>query len=357
VNEKKILKNNVKNTRHTVLLGPRRYGKTSLVTEVINEINYPYCAIDFLLCGNSDAVQAKILDQVGQLLYQILPNTIKIKKKILALFYRLRPEISISYHNIGVGVKLYKPTDQINNETTICDVLKNLDKAAGIAKKQAIVFMDEFQQIGLLKDQHVIEAAIRHAVERAKNITYLFSGSNRHLLLQMFNDKNRPFYRLCHTFPLKRIPAAEHIDFIQKQAKAKWKKQLPDEVIKEIGRLSEFHPYYINLICNYFWSNNEFLSVKKIRSMWLEYIKNQRSIIVSDISNLSNNQKIALKYFANHPSNQPYGNDVLIATKLTSASLRQAINKLVEKDLLFTDDMGFLRVLDPAMRSFIIADS
>ncbi len=354
--EKRLLTNNIKNTRHTVLLAPRRYGKTSLVTETINELKYPHCEIDFLLCGNSEAVQAKILNRVGQLLYKILPKTAKLKKNILDVFSRLRPEISISYHNVEVGVKLHTPTDQVNHETTISDVLENLDEAARMAKKHVIVFMDEFQQIGLLRDQHVIEAAIRHAVERAKNVSYIFSGSNRHLLLQMFNDKSRPFYRLCQTYPIKRIPADEHILFIQKHAKQKWKKNLSDDAISEIIKLSASHAYYINLICNYFWSNNEFPTKNKVRRMWNEYIQNERSVIASDISTLSNNQKIVLKYFAYHPSNQPYGNKVLIATKLTSASLKQAIGKLVEKDMLFTDDLGFLRILDPAMQTLIVME-
>ena len=49
------------------------------------------------------------------------------------------------------------------------------------------------------KNYHSIEASIRHAVERSENISYVFSGSNRHLLKQMFGGQGRPLYRLCQT--------------------------------------------------------------------------------------------------------------------------------------------------------------
>lgn len=356
IKERELLASSIKNTRHTVLISPRRYGKTSLVTEVIKSLNYPHCEMDFLLCGNADTAEAIILEKVGQLLYKILPKTSQLKKHMLDIFGKFRPEISFTYHEVEIGVTLQKHKNQSSNATTISDVLENLDKAAALAKKQVIIFMDEFQQIGLLNDQHVIEAAIRHAAERSKFVSYVFSGSNRHLLLQMFSDKKRPFYRLCQNFIIKRIPESEHILFIQKHAKSKWKKLLDGETLDAILRLSESHSYYINLICNYFWSNNIFPTVNKVESIWKEYVQNQRAIFSSDITDLSNNQKTVLKYFAMHLVNQPYSKEVWLNTQLTPASLKQAMTKLISKDILFIDDNGYVRVLDPAMKTFICND-
>ncbi len=357
VKERELLANNIKNTRHTVLISPRRYGKTSLVTEVIKSLDYPHCEMDFLLCGNPDAAQAIILEKVGQLLYKILPKTSQLKKHMLNIFGKFRPEISLTYHEVEMGVKLHKDKNQSSDATTISDVLENLDKAAMLAKKRVVIFMDEFQQIGLLGDQHVIEAAIRHAAERSKWVSYVFSGSNRHLLFQMFSDKKRPFYRLCDNFVIKRISESEHILFIQKHAKSKWKKILDDDTMKIILRLSESHSYYINLICNYFWSNNIFPTADKVESIWKKYVQNQRAIFSSDIADLSNNQKTVLKYFATHLIDQPYSKEVWLNTQLTPASLKQAITKLISIDILFIDDNGYVRVLDPAMKTFICNDT
>jgi len=220
--ERDQLKTNIQNNRHTVLVAPRRYGKTSLVNQVITEEGLLCCEMDFLLTATPKAVEEKIFNRVGDVLLKLLPRTQKAKQKILQLFKALKPELTLTA--AGQQIKFYIDVDATAVESNICDILMSLDKAANVAKKRVLVFMDEFQQIGELKDQHVIEASIRHAVERSKNVSYIFSGSNRHLLLQMFNQKSRPFYHLCQMMPLSRIDEAEHSRFIQKASRKVWKK-------------------------------------------------------------------------------------------------------------------------------------
>jgi hypothetical protein len=321
-----------------------------LATEVIRETGLLYCELDFLLSATAAAVEARILDKVGQMLQQMLPRTKSLKGKILQIFHQLKPEITISA--LGQKIVLHAP-NQRQQTNTICEVLLNLDKAAQALNKKIVMLMDEFQQISQLKDKHVIEASIRHAVERSQNVTYLFSGSNRHLLSQMFIDKNRPFYRLCATMHLKRIQKEEYIQFIQKHAKNKWKKHLSEEAMTTIIRLSECHPYYVNLICRYFWDNNQIPEKNKIEQMWNEYIASQEAVLAHDILSLSNNQKILLTKIACHPTNQPFSQAYLLSTQLNIASQKEATKKLMLKDFIYKDDAGYLRVLDPAMQYFI----
>lgn len=259
VAEREHLIKNIKNQRHTVLSAPRRYGKISLVNQVMLELKWPHCEMDFLLCANTQSANAKILDKIGELLSQLLPKTKQAADKILAIFKKMRPEIVLSA--AGQKVVLYMPDNFVSPEQMICDALLNLDKVAIAAKKHVLIFMDEFQQVGELNDQHTVEAAIRHAAERAKNVSYVFSGSNRHLLLQMFSEKSRPFYRLCETMILQRISQVDYTAFIQKQAQIKWKKPINDAVLQTIFSYSERHPYYINLICNRLWLEDKFPTI------------------------------------------------------------------------------------------------
>ncbi|MFN3233812.1 MAG: hypothetical protein ACE365_00145 [Gammaproteobacteria bacterium] len=351
VSERKILKTNIITGKHSVVLAPRGYDKTSLITQTLNEANLLYCEIDFLLTATPEAVQQRILEKVGKLLLELLPKTKKAKEKILHLFKSLRPDLVLS--GIGQKIIFHAPPSEHMFETTICDTLVNLDKAAQLAKKRVVVFMDEFQQIGDLKDQHVVEASIRHAVERSQNVSYIFSGSNRHMLLQMFSSKSRPFYRLCTTITIKRIKEEDHIHFIQDKATKKWKKRLTDDAINEIMKTSDCHDYYVSLICKYFWDKNQIPTPTKIQEFWKHYIDTQQAVIAYDIALLSNNQKIVLNEFAKNPTNQPYAHKCLMRTKLTLASQKEAINKLMRKDFVYVDDLGITRLLDPAIRTLI----
>jgi uncharacterized protein len=349
--ERTQLKENIENNRHTVLVAPRRYGKTSLVTQVISELKVTYCTMDFLLTATPKAVENKMVQRVGDVLLKILPRAKQAKLKILQLFKALKPELTLTA--AGQKIKFYIDPENSFVETNICDLLMNLDKAAIAAKKRVVVFMDEFQQIGELKDKHVIEASIRHAVERSKMVTYIFSGSNRHLLLQMFNQQNRPFYHLCHVMPLFRIDDDEHITFIQKAANKRWCKALPVSVVRTILALSESHTYYINLICHFFFSKGIVPTQKAVEQFWRDYVQSQKSVISYDVALLSNNQKTLLAALANSPTNQPYSQDFLRKTNLTVASLKEAMKKLMQKDFVYKDRLDFVRLLDPAVRFFI----
>ncbi|MCX7122042.1 MAG: ATP-binding protein [Gammaproteobacteria bacterium] len=351
VAERAHLIKNIKNNRHTVLLAPRRYGKTSLVNQVMTELKLPYGEMDFLLCANSQAVKMKIVEKIAESLFQLLPKTQQAKEKILSIFKKMRPEILLSAG--GQKVILHMPDNEPSSEQTICDVLMNLDKTAVAMNKKIVIFMDEFQQVGQLDDSHTVEAAIRHAVERSHNVSYVFSGSNRHMLLQMFGEKSRPFYKLCETMILKRISEVDYTAFIQKQSKIKWKKELSSDALQFILSLSERHPYYVNLIGNHLWLEGDFPHVEKIELFWKYYIESEKSIFVSELSSLSNNQKIVLVALAKKPTLQPFQIDYLKMTGLTISSQKQALNKLILRDFVFTNELGMVCVLDPAMRSYI----
>ena len=75
-------------------------------------------------------------------------------------------------------------------------MLEKLHEFAAKKKIMVIFFIDEFQRLTEITEDHAIEAAIRHVAQTLKNVVYIFSGSNRHLIEKMFFDRNRPFYKL-----------------------------------------------------------------------------------------------------------------------------------------------------------------
>ncbi len=353
VEERLHLIRNIQHNRHTVLLAPRRYGKTSLVNQVMSELKIPFCAMDFLLCANSQAVKKRIVEKVGELLFPLLPKTQQAKTKFFGIFKKMRPEIVLSA--AGQKVILYAPDDESMPEQTISDVLMNLDQAAIAAKKRVVIFMDEFQQMAQLNDQYTVEAAIRHAVERSQNVSYVFSGSNRHMLLQMFSEKSRPFYKLCETMILNRISEKDYVPFIQKQAKIKWKKELLHDVLQLIFAQTERHPYYVNLICNYLWMNGRYPEVDTLETFWKQYSESEKAVFSAELSSLSNNQKLVLLLFAEKPIQQPFHSDALKSTGLSISSQKQAVTKLLLKDYIYINESGYYSVLDPAMKFYILS--
>ena len=86
VNEKALLHANIENGRHTVLIAPRRYGKSSLVFKVAEETNYPLASIDLFLAYDDKAITKRMLNGISQCLSQIMPLKQKVLDKLQSLF-------------------------------------------------------------------------------------------------------------------------------------------------------------------------------------------------------------------------------------------------------------------------------
>src|SRR5579872_987989 len=85
-NERKLLFNRIKSNKHSVLIAPRRYGKTSLVMKVATEMKIPYCSIDLLAAYNEEYVRDHIVNKVSQLVFELLPGISKAKESLINIF-------------------------------------------------------------------------------------------------------------------------------------------------------------------------------------------------------------------------------------------------------------------------------
>lgn len=350
VKERQVVKRYINNGRHTVLMAPRRYGKTSLINHVLLEMKLPYTIVELTLATSIEDVQRLLIEHLSSLLYSILPKASQAKQNILSLFSWLKPEIVLG---IGEQKLIFHPEVQKQNPIdTVTNLLKKLNSAAELVNKRLVIVMDEFQQLNELND-HGMEAAIRHAMQYATHVSYVFSGSNRRMLQSMFNNKNRPFYNSCEIIHLDRISKEDYQVFIQHASHSVWGRQLSLEVLEEIFLLTELHPSYINRICGHFWLTREFPTKKRITEYWKEYVDSKRTQFTQELLRLGKNQRKVLAYLAEHPTKHPSSIEICMNIALPEASVRQAVRALMADDYLYKDKEQVIRVLDPAIKDFI----
>lgn len=348
--ERKFLIGRIKAVKHTVLIAPRRYGKTSLVVKVSEELKLPYCMIDFLTAYNEEYVRDQIVSKVSRLVLELLPKMNKAKEKLLGIFKKMKPEIAIGA--FGQKLSLSFSNQPLQD---ITDLLLKLDETAKAFNKKVVVFMDEFQQVSQLNQYNAIEASIRHAVERSENIAYVFSGSNRNLLKQMFGDHGRPLYRLCQIINIERMHKKAYQEHLQMLAKMKWKKILSEEILEKIFNYTELHPFYMNVLCQLLWDKKTIFSTEDVDAVWQNYVKTQRHVISHDIGSLSANQrKIMLAIAqAQSPVKEIQASQFTTPLKISASSAQQALKVLVSNDLVYKNENGEYAVLDPAMRYYL----
>ena len=349
--EREQLAKNINKGQHTILVSPRRYGKTSLAFQVFADSskNLINSNIDFLIASDIHYVQNAILSCVGTAIPQILSQHKNITEKIKKFFSFSSSKLTLAASGPSIEFIHNQPPPE-----TIVEALIGLDKIAQEENKRVALLFDEFQQIGMLKNCESIEAAIRHAAERTKKVSYIFSGSDRHLLTEMFDDSARPLYHLCVKVPLDRITALEYKKHLKKLALMRWQKTLNDEIIATILAFTKCHPYYVNLLCSQIWESDHPLRDKtQVLELWEKYVQSEQSRIAYELARLSPNQRAIIGAVATENISQPGSQYFLEKVRLPVASALQAINALTVKDIIYKNNEGYLTVLDPAVGYFV----
>lgn len=348
--EKKILLQNIMEIEPMVIASPRRYGKTSLIAEVIRENELLAVCLDFLPASDEDYVRKAILTGVESLVSQLIRKKSKLKNPFIKLFANFNPRIVFSA--FGQTIEF---VNSVRRQKTIEEALELLDQAAEKAKQNVVFVMDEFQQVGTLSNNHSIEASIRHAVERTQHVSYIFSGSNRELLEHMFNDKKRPLYHLCDFIKIKRISKKSYKTYLQLDAKRQWNKELDEEILDEILNLTQCHAYYVNRLCKSLWRLSSAPTIYDVRKKWKQYLKENSFWIEEIIGSLKPNQRKVLSAFSRVEVREPQGVAFCKLTGLSPASIKRVIDTMSAKDFIFVDDRGNYKVLDPAVEQFLNA--
>lgn len=347
--ERALLKENIEGLNHTVLVAPRRYGKSSLVKKVMQETGCCHTWIDFLTIASKEQAEKKIAKTVADLIYQLAPDLKKLRLNFQKFFKSLNPDVIIQ--TLGATLSLHPNFEHM---VQIEEALMGLDRYAYALKKNIVIVFDEFQQISLLKEHMIIEAAIRHAVERSKAITYIFSGSNRRLLTAMFSASDRPLYKLCLSMPLERIAAKDYRSFLQKKAQETWHTSLTEAVLSSILFYTERHPFYLNGLCNKLWKLKKCPAMHDVKQAWDWYVNTNRTTITTDLADLSINQKKLLLALAVTPTKEILSKVFSNYCGVSVSSIQQAIDVLLAKDIIFINEQEKYTVLDPAVKYYLV---
>lgn len=344
VDEQKQLRLNIQGVRPTLIMSPRRYGKTSLGVYVVEKLKLPYTHLDLFPLADVQDVQNTILGGIGEILASIESTPEKAMKAVSQFF----SELSVRFNFIGSKIEVDLMQSKQESSKTLINALTQLDATLKKKKTKAVLFLDEFQRLGQMQDAELIEAALRHVAQKSTHVVFLFSGSNRHLLNAMFDDSHRPLYKLCDRLTLDRIEAKSYTDFINHLAKRTWKKELSDETLETIFSLTACHPYYVNVLCARLWRKNKYFTTKQVLSAWYDYAVEEKSNVFKELEGLSGNQlKLLIALARNVDIESPLGDKFLSLANMALSSARQSLNVLKQKDYVYHDREKHYRVLDP----------
>jgi uncharacterized protein len=276
------LSDHIKNGRNVVLYAWRRLGKSALINRFLQEEekseNIEAIYIDIMATENTSQAIEAIIEAVCEKYGKTQTGGLNaaFQKLIGSLGVTLSFDSFTGLPNFSIAAH---PSQQ--NEIT----LNRIGEFLSDKKKQVVIAIDEFQQITSYEEKNV-EAIFRQFMQSFPSIRFIFSGSQRNLMTQMFLEKKRPFYKSCQLISLESIPLEKYQPFIE-QHFAEAGKKIEPEIIYEIYDWSRGQTYSVQLLCNLLFGANEISQAK------LEEIK--KSILVQEAPFYSSYQKILTK--------------------------------------------------------------
>ena len=197
---------------HVVLLGPRRFGKTSFILDVLRHEEKKGKACLLIDIFNVTS-HRDFLQQLLRALRSKQDWGAKLKKWFESA-PRLRAKITLEVdpktgqHSWGVSPDL-APED-------VKEAIQDTIVALGEIGARVIIAIDEFQTIAELEDDGWLEATLRTQMQQIKNTSFLFSGSRRSVIHDMLNNASRPFYRSAQLIDFPTL-GPEFTDWITKR--------------------------------------------------------------------------------------------------------------------------------------------
>lgn len=347
---------NIESGHHTLLLAPRRYGKTSLVVNTLRQLKLPYVEINFYLALSAKSVEKKILVGVQELLGKVIKKPEQILKSVQFFLQTAKKRWTLGFKGV-LELEISPDDGEDNAPDNVLTALKLIEHILHKKQQRAIIFIDEIQEIYTLHHGKQLQGAIREFAQISKRLVFIFSGSNRRMLQQMFDDRSMPLYELCDRVILDRISPQAYGKYLNKVAEKTWKRPLEPEVLQKIIELSECHPKRIYNICYYLWRSCQEKScppkVEDVESAWNVYVKQRVKDVRYHLSRQSAGQIKILTLLATGLPHPLTGRVAQRIVNLSGPSIVHALKTLEENDYIEKDLHGVYRIIDPLIRAVL----
>ena len=234
---------NITNGRNTTLISPRRLGKTGLILRVFDEMKSRGLLYDTIYTDISDTLS---IEEFIKVISDAVINKLEKRQKISAFFKTLksvRPLLGIDPLTGSPQVS-FTFADESQKQSTLKEVLDYLE---GYPKK-VVLAIDEFQQIREYIDINM-EAILRKHIQHLHNVRFIYCGSRKHTMTDMFTNARRPFYESTSFVYLSKLPVPVYTAFIREKF-AEAGKTIDDDAIKVIIEWTNTHTYYTQRLCN-----------------------------------------------------------------------------------------------------------
>lgn len=317
---------------NTILISPRRWGKTSLVKKVIREIDRPDIKpifIDIFQCKSEYDFYHVFASAVIKQTSSKMEEWVETAKTFLS---NLSPKFSFGSDPMTDFSLSFEWDPKDNTEA---DILQLPEKIAQKKKVHLVVCLDEFQQIADFSESGIFQKKLRSVWQHQQDVTYCMFGSKKHLMEDIFNDKSMPFYKFGDMMFLKKIPTDEWVPFICSKFQETNKSISPDQAARICEATENLSSYVQHLAWVVWFKTDKVATNKNISDAIDDLLEQNKVFFQREVEQLSELQLNFLKALANGVSNGFSRKEVIRKYRLESSANIQSVKKaLLKKDLI-----------------------
>lgn len=345
---------NFQSLTNTVIISPRRWGKSSLVAKAISSLDnkqkeYLFVRMNVFKCETPqefyELYAKKIMEDISSSAESLLSNA----KEFIS---RLLPKLSISDPSGQYEIALGVDVKDSNIEEDILDLPQQI---ALKKKKKVVVCIDEFQQIGDFKDTKRLQKILRDHWQNHQNVAYILYGSKKHMMLKIFGQYNSPLYRFGDMMFIDKISNEEWKKYIVTRFKDTGK-NITAEMAGYLAEQVENHPYYVQQLAQYTWLRTSKTCSRETVDHALQAMLNSLNLqFVNLMDSLSEKQRNFLCAVCNGVKNYSATETLRQYHLGTSGNIRILKNALLKRDLIDVSGKN-IEIQDPLLKRWIMQE-
>ena len=354
VKESERLSKNLLNGVNSIIVSPRRWGKTSLVTHVLSDIvekrkDVRVCHIDVFNCRTEEQFYQIYANAILSAVETKLDKFVEAARRYLG---RLVPSISLSD-----SVQQYELTfgvDFKDDKLSVGDVLNLPQRISEDFNIDFIVAIDEFQSIDFYDDSLAFQRKLRSYWQHHKRVTYCLYGSKRHMLLDIFSNPNMPFFKFGDIMFLDKISREDWQEFIVRRF-ADTGKVIDIELSGIIADKVKNHPYYVQQLSQQVWLRTARKCTLAIVDEAFESMVRQLSLLFTNLIDSLTSRQISFLVAVAKGEERFSSQEVLSKYNLgTSANIKNLRTSLLDKDLIDIRVESKIEIQDPVFEWWLL---
>lgn len=329
--ELKKLVSNFENKINTIIISPRRWGKSSLVEKVASQIRSKttrVAMIDLFGVRTEEEFYNSLANAVIKATSSKTEEWLELGKKFLKT---ITPKFTVE---LGDKQHFNLEMDAEALRKNFRELLDFPEKIAKEKRINLIVCIDEFQNLSTFNHAAAIQKRLRSIWQHHEHVTYCLYGSKQHMMMDLFNKQSNPFYKFGELMYLPKISESKWVTFITRQFQ-KTKKKISNQQAQLISDTVKCHPYYVQQLSHLVWINSTVEVTDEIIQQSIQELINQNAILYFKETEDLNNTELKLLKAICAKEVKLSAKDTIQKYHLgTSASVIKARKTLMAKEII-----------------------